>query len=231
MQYYVSQRNHCKNLKKLVEFIVKIYLPSWFEIKANNRLSNGSQNLFNMIQRINSFSNIKICKLCYKVLNNNSYFAHGENILVAMLNDKDQLVRRKAIEIMLTLSGNPGSFPHENILDHAGNEDIVGDTLDIDDDTESVGDKSSKNASKYPPMDPTVRLFKKPTINFEASATTIWFIFLIGKVFYQCKVKAVMISFDDWRKVHLNLIMNAIDRMLRDILNWLQKPPVLSVAI
>ena len=63
MQYHVSQRNHCKNFKKLVKFIVKIHLPSWFEIKANNRLNDGSQNLFNMIQRTNSFPDIKICKL------------------------------------------------------------------------------------------------------------------------------------------------------------------------
>ena len=122
------------------------------------------------------------------------------------------------------------SFPHENILDHAGNEDIVGDTLNIDDNTESVGDKSTKGASKYPPIDPTVRLFKKLTINFEASVYYNM-ISLIKKTFYQCKVKAVMIWFNDWRKVHLNLIMNATARMLRDILNWLQKPPVLSVAI
>ena len=69
---------------------------------------------------------------------------------MAILSDKDQLVKRKAIEIMLTQSGNPGSFPHENIPGHAGNVDIVSDTLDIDDDTESVGDKSSESASKYP---------------------------------------------------------------------------------
>ena len=70
---------------------------------------------------------------------------------------------------MLTLS-NFRSFLHKNILDHAGNKYIVGDTVDIDDDDESVGDKSSESASKYPLMDSTVRLFEKPTINFEASA-------------------------------------------------------------
>ena len=66
-----------------------------------------------------------------------------------MLSDKDQLVRRKTIEIVLTLKGNAGPFPHNNTLDHAGNEDIVGDTVDIDDDTESVDDESSECASNY----------------------------------------------------------------------------------
>ena len=79
-----------------------------------------------------------------------------------------QLVRRKVFKILLTLSGNSGSFPHENILDHVGNEGIF-DTSDIDD-TESFGDKSSETSFKYPSMNPTVRLFKKLTINFEASA-------------------------------------------------------------
>ena len=41
---------------------------------------------------------------------------------------------------------------------------IVSDTVD----TENVGDESSESASKYSPMDPTVRLFKKLT-NFETS--------------------------------------------------------------
>ena len=54
------------------------------------------------------------------------------------------------------------------MVDHAGNEDIVSGTVDIEDDTESVGDESSESSSKYPLIDPTVRLFKKSTINFEA---------------------------------------------------------------
>ena len=70
---------------------------------------------------IYSFPDIKIQKLCYKVLNNNSYFVHGENILLAMLSDKDQLVRKKGIKILLILLND--SFPHENLLDHAGKED------------------------------------------------------------------------------------------------------------
>ena len=139
-----------------------------------------------MIQRINSFPDIKIRELFYKVLNNNSYFTCGENIFVAMLSDKDQLVRRKTIEIVLTLRGNAGLFQHKNTLDHAGNEDIVGDTVDIDDDTESVGDESSECASNYPPMEPTVRLFKKPKINFEASTYYNITHFSHWKSFRQC---------------------------------------------
>ena len=37
-------------------------------------------------------SDKKIKDICYNVLNNNSFFAHGENILVSMLSDSDESV-------------------------------------------------------------------------------------------------------------------------------------------
>ena len=37
-------------------------------------------------------SDKKIKDTCYNVLNNNSFFAHGENILVLMLSDSDEFV-------------------------------------------------------------------------------------------------------------------------------------------
>jgi hypothetical protein len=43
-----------------------------------------------LIQKINKFPEISIRDICFKTLNNNSYFAHGENILIAMLADEDE---------------------------------------------------------------------------------------------------------------------------------------------
>ena len=42
-----------------------------------------------------------------------SYFARSENILVAMLNDQDQHVKRKTAKIVLSLKGNPDAITNE----------------------------------------------------------------------------------------------------------------------
>ena len=105
LRFYVSQANSTKNLSLIVEFVLKVYFPSWFDIKKNNKLTHGSINLYNII-KINNFPDLRIRQICYNVLNNNSFFAHGENILVAMLGDIDETVRRKPIKIILKLREN-----------------------------------------------------------------------------------------------------------------------------
>ena len=103
LRFYVSQANPIKNLSLIVEFVLKVYFPSWFDIKKNNKLTHKSINLYNIIIRINNFPDLRIRQICYNVLNNNSFFAHGEYILVAMLGDMDKTVRRKAVKIILKL--------------------------------------------------------------------------------------------------------------------------------
>ena len=97
LRYYVSISKPTKNLKLIAEFIVKVYLPSWFDIKIIKYLTDGPKNLFNVIQRINNFPDSNARNICYKVIDNNSYFAHGENILIGMLADEDEEVIRKAV--------------------------------------------------------------------------------------------------------------------------------------
>ena len=74
----------------------------------------------------------------------NSYFAHGENILIAMLADADEDVRRIAVNKVLYLKGplNDGA-------------------VESDDDNENVSE------SDYPPMKKDVRVFVKPKIDFK----------------------------------------------------------------
>ena len=49
-----------KNLKIIAKFIIKVYFHSWFDIKANEKLTDRFKNLFNMIQRINRFPDQRI---------------------------------------------------------------------------------------------------------------------------------------------------------------------------
>ena len=70
--------------------MVKLHFPSWFDIKINKYLTDGPKNPFNVIQRINKFPDSNVKNICYQVINNNIYFAHGENILIGMLADQDR---------------------------------------------------------------------------------------------------------------------------------------------
>ena len=113
-----------------------------------------------MIVRINNFPDQRIREICYNVLNNNSFFAHGENILVAMLGDMDETVRRKAVKIILKLRENGEQVSEEmeedEVIDHDGASD---ETAEI-----------SFDVNQYPPIDKSVRVFRKPLINFKASS-------------------------------------------------------------
>ena len=41
----------------LAEHCVRVYFPTWFDIKRNNKLTYGSKNVFNLVQRITQLSN------------------------------------------------------------------------------------------------------------------------------------------------------------------------------
>ena len=109
-----------------------------------------------MIQRINKFPDTNARNICYKVIDNNSYFAHGKNILIGMLADEDEEVRRKAVNKVLHLKGLIEDY-------HGEKDDFVGGTVESDDDNEA-----NVSENDYPSMNKDVRVFLKPKINFKA---------------------------------------------------------------
>ena len=93
MQNSSSIHSSCKSIKNLIilaQFCLKVYFPTWFEIKHYSKLAHGSKNFFNLFQRIAIFSNQKVVETALKVLQNNKFFAHPENILLGMLGDDDE---------------------------------------------------------------------------------------------------------------------------------------------
>ena len=161
LRYYVSVSKPSRNLKTIADFVVKVYFASWFQIKINKKLTDGSKNLFFLLQRINKISQISIREICYQVINNNSYFAHGENILLAMVADEDEEVRRIAINKILSLKGYGAT--NEDTED----EDFEGGIINENDDEE---EEDSDENDNYPPMNKDVRFFRKLKINFKASS-------------------------------------------------------------
>ena len=88
------------------------------------------------------------------------FFAHGENILVLMLSNSDEFVRRKAVNIIMKLRENGEQVSEGELTEDVNNNVDVSDEMI----------ESFLNMSQYPPMDKSVRVFKKPIINFKASS-------------------------------------------------------------
>ncbi|XP_063688599.1 uncharacterized protein LOC134821764 isoform X2 [Bolinopsis microptera] len=93
-------------LRKLAEYVVNIYFPMHMFIKYYDSIVYGSVNLFQEISFIKKV--IKSKSERDFILNGvqvNSYFAHPHNILIAMLGDKNYVLRKKAVDLILDLRG------------------------------------------------------------------------------------------------------------------------------
>ena len=76
--------------------VINVYLPAWFKFKLDDRFEQGSINFFYLLQLTNELNN-KEKKIAHKVLQDNCFWSHPENILVSMIADKREDVRHKAV--------------------------------------------------------------------------------------------------------------------------------------
>ena len=92
---FVSTNEPSEILKKIVEYIMKVYAPIWFEIKANSSSQNGALHLFNTIQRTQTLSS-DIQDIVPPIIQRNAYYAHPEKLLICMINDDSNDIRELA---------------------------------------------------------------------------------------------------------------------------------------
>ena len=124
LRRYVSITAPSKNLKHLAEFCIKVHFSSWFDIKLHSQVSDGSKNFFRMLQRIKRFPNQQIREESLRVLQRNRFFAHPENILLAMLCDSDvhridvNKIRENWAADHRTKKGSSSEQMHEGVASH-----------------------------------------------------------------------------------------------------------------
>ena len=104
LRFYVAQEKLTFNLSTLAEFLIKVYFPGWFQIKFNNNITDGPKNSLNILTQVMRFPNKIIQDIALAVMQRNAYFAHPENILLAMLADSDHNVRLLAVNKILYLA-------------------------------------------------------------------------------------------------------------------------------
>lgn len=93
---YVATTNPSQTLIELATFIVKVYAPSWFRIKCNPKVINGAKNLWHTVDNC-SYLSEENKTIVFKCIQDNGYFAHPENMLLSMLTDDREHIKKLAL--------------------------------------------------------------------------------------------------------------------------------------
>ena len=121
-----------------------MYFPSWFEIKSKNKLTKAAPNFYNIIDRVRKFPNKEVRKIALKVLQRNGFSIHPENVLLAMLADESDQVRRKAVDKILSLCGVIDQFKVNETVDGSWEGVSIDETSQSSDDDSEDGQEVSK---------------------------------------------------------------------------------------
>lgn len=100
LRLYIGTAKPSDNLKQLAIFIIKVYAPTWFDIKSMPSCKHGPLHVFNMVKR-SSYLRDDLKSIVLKTIQRNSYFAHPENMLLAMLQDDASEIRELALQRVL----------------------------------------------------------------------------------------------------------------------------------
>ena len=93
---YTRTRKPSKAMIRLVHFTVNVYFPAWFQYKWRPHIQDGSINFFYVITLSRKLED-RDRLIVERVLQENAYWAHPENIVLSMLWDHREVVRRKAV--------------------------------------------------------------------------------------------------------------------------------------
>lgn len=98
---YMTHTTPSVDIKILAEYIVEVYAPFWFLVKCHPHFYEGPRHFFKLIEMISHLRN-DIKTIIQTVVQDNAYFAHKENVLVAMLVDSDKAIRQKAVNLIMS---------------------------------------------------------------------------------------------------------------------------------
>ena len=101
----MSIRRRSQGFERILCFIMNLYLPSWFLIKNNPHIQSGAKHLYTMLELSRDLCQ-KSQETFQKVLQDNAYFAHPENVIIACLADDREVLRRKAVLYIMAARRN-----------------------------------------------------------------------------------------------------------------------------
>ena len=94
---YTRTKKPSKLLIRLVKVCLNLYIPGWFRFKCKPHIQDGSTNFFYVIE-LSRGIHPEDMEIAQKVLQDNAHWAHSENIIISMLADEKEEIRRKAVQ-------------------------------------------------------------------------------------------------------------------------------------
>ncbi|GBO16771.1 hypothetical protein AVEN_111208-1 [Araneus ventricosus] len=92
LRLYISSTDPSGNLKEIVGFILKSYMPVWFAMKKSKYFTDGLKHVFQAIQT-SRYSSDELLQVVVPVIQRNAFFEHTENFLLAMLVNEREHIR------------------------------------------------------------------------------------------------------------------------------------------
>ena len=89
LRLYVSTENPPENLQLIVENTMQVYTPMWFKIKQSCDISHAPMHVFETILKCQKLPS-KIRDIVAPVVERNSYGAHPESVLQAMISSTNE---------------------------------------------------------------------------------------------------------------------------------------------
>ena len=102
LRLYIGRQSPDKDLKEMVNYIMKVYVPTWFRIKRFKNCFDGIKHVY-FLNTSARYLKPALQTVIYKTVQKNAYFAHSENILIAMLHDSDENIRKLAVEKIINI--------------------------------------------------------------------------------------------------------------------------------
>ena len=93
---YTRTKRPTKGLKRLVGVVLNLYFPGWFQFKCNPHIQDGARNYFYLVELSRDLSEEDML-IAQRVLQDNAYWPHAENVVISMMSDTREEVRRKAV--------------------------------------------------------------------------------------------------------------------------------------
>ena len=92
------------NLRMIVEFIVGVYFPNWFNIKVKHSWINGPEHFLYLLELLRT-QKMKAVEMVMPTVKRSAWYAHSEAILQFMLAREDRELRKKGVEKILEIRG------------------------------------------------------------------------------------------------------------------------------
>ena len=169
---YVSTEKPSKELKRLTNIIVKLSGPMWFTIKCNPKFIDGPRNTYKTLQFLKNLTPQEK-SVAKKAIQRNAYFAHPDQLLLAMCADEDIAIRQKAVLMIqkIRVAGQDTEpLEEQDISDYETDEDCEVDTelIDLAEDDEYPEEQESSDSVME--LDMTVREVRVPKLKFSCQS-------------------------------------------------------------